>query len=391
LSSEPARSVVDLSLAEEDQEFSKQLHEWLAAHLKNLPEQSGDLEEDIALGRQWQAELAADRWVAVSWPKEYGGRSASAFQVALYHDEYARSGAPQPVNRVGINLVGPTLLAHGSEEQRRRWMPPILSAEELWCQLFSEPDAGSDLASLSTRAEEVQGGFLVTGRKVWTSYAQFADWGLCLARTGPGSPRRHDGISALAVDMHAQGVEIHPLVQLTGDAEFNEVILEEVFVPASNLIGAQGQGWAVASSTLAHERGTAFPFKEAVLHEGYLTSLYRQAEESGALADPVVADALAQSYIELGLLRIENLRTLSRLEQGEDPGPDSSRVKLVWTSVTQQLSDAALLVCGRGPGSSLSGLWQRQWLWSRAASIAGGTSEIQRDIIANRILGLPRH
>ncbi|MCL4422665.1 MAG: acyl-CoA dehydrogenase family protein [Actinobacteria bacterium] len=387
---------MDLDLTCEQEALRSELRDWLAAHLpaeygSGLPPRLADLSKAVELGRRWQAKLAEARWVAVTWPVEYGGRGLGAVEHFLVAEELARYRAPELVGRIGINLVGPTLLAHGSEEQRRRWMPPILSAEELWCQLFSEPDAGSDLASLSTRAEEVEGGFLVTGRKVWTSYAQFADWGLCLARTGPGSPRRHDGISALAVDMHAAGVQIHPLVQITGDAEFNEVILEEVFVPASNLIGTCGQGWAVASSTLAHERGTAFPFKEAVVHEGYLTSLYRQAQANGALEDPVVADALAQSYIELGLLRLENLRTLSRLERGEDPGPDSSRVKLIWTSMTQQLSDAALLVCGPGSGSSLSGTWQRQWLWSRAASIAGGTSEIQRDIIANRILGLPRH
>jgi alkylation response protein AidB-like acyl-CoA dehydrogenase len=310
--------------------------------------------------------------------------------VALYQSEYARSQAPQPVNRVGINLVGPTLLAHGTEDQRYRYLPPILSAEEIWCQLFSEPDAGSDLASLSTRAVPVDGGYLVTGRKVWTSYAQFATWGLCLARTDNDTPQRQQGISALIIDMHDPGVDIRPLVQMTGDAEFNEVFLTDVFVPAEQLVGVEGQGWSVAGSTLAHERGTNFPFKEQVVHETYLARLYEEAHANGSLEDPLVADALAQSYIELGVLRLHNLRTLTRLGRGEEPGPESSWVKLMWTAMTQHLSETGMAVVGRDPAASLAGPWARQWLWSKAASIAGGTSEVQRDIIAGRILGLPR-
>ncbi len=242
----------------------------------------------MAWGREWQATLAADRWVGVHWPSAYGGRSATPVQVALYQSEYARSQAPQPVNRVGINLVGPTLLAHGTEDQRLRYLPPILSAAEIWCQLFSEPDAGSDLASLSTRAVPTDGGYLVTGRKVWTSYAQFASWGLCLARTDPDGPRRQQGITALIVDMSDPGVDVRPLVQMTGDAEFNEVFLTDVFVPAEQVVGTEGQGWTVAGSTLAHERGTNFPFKEQVVHETYLARLYEEARRNGALDDPLV-------------------------------------------------------------------------------------------------------
>jgi alkylation response protein AidB-like acyl-CoA dehydrogenase len=308
----------------------------------------------------------------------------------LYQSEYARSQAPQPVNRVGINLVGPTLLAHGTEDQRLRFLPPILSAEEIWCQLFSEPDAGSDLASLSTRAARVDGGYLLTGRKVWTSYAQFATWGLCLARTDPEAARPQQGITAFIVDMRAPGIDVRPLVQMTGDAEFNEVFLTDVFVSEEHLIASEGRGWAVAGSTLAHERGTNFPFKEQVVHEAYLNRLYSEAWESGALDDPLVADALAQAYIDLGVLRLHNLRTLTRLGRGEEPGPESSWIKLTWTSMTQGLSEAALLVQGRDAPSAVAGPWARQWLWSKAASIAGGTSQVQRDIIAGRILGLPR-
>jgi alkylation response protein AidB-like acyl-CoA dehydrogenase len=380
---------VDLSLNPEDEAFARSFRQWLADH-PHRPPAFVDLADEVAWGRQWQATLAADRWVGVHWPSTYGGRSATPVQVALYQSEYARSQVPQPVNRVGINLVGPTLLAHGTEDQRLRFLPPILSAEEIWCQLFSEPDAGSDLASLSTRAHPVDGGYVVTGRKVWTSYAQFATWGLCLARTEVDAARPQQGITALVVEMAAPGVEVRPLVQMTGDAEFNEVFLTDVFVPAEQLVGTEGQGWTVAGSTLAHERGTNFPFKEQVVHEMYLARLFDEASANGTLADPLVADALANAYVTLGVLRLHNLRTLTRLGRGEEPGPESSWVKLAWTTMTQGLSEAALLVTGRDPTSAESGPWARQWLWSKAASIAGGTSQVQRDIIAGRMLGLPR-
>ena len=380
---------MDLSLREEDEQFASAFRAWLGEHLV-APPAFVDLADEVAWGRRWQATLAADRWVGVHWPEAYGGRGATPVQVALYQSEYARAQAPQPVNRVGINLVGPTLLAHGSEDQRLRYLPPILSAEEIWCQLFSEPDAGSDLASLSTRAERVEGGYALTGRKVWTSYAQFAAWGLCLARTDAGAARPQQGITALIVDMRDPGVDVRPLVQMTGDAEFNEVFLTDVFVPDEHVVGAEGQGWTVAGSTLAHERGTNFPFKEQVVHEAYLARLYAEADARGALDDPLVADALARAYIDLGVLRLHNLRTLTRLGRGEEPGPESSWVKLTWTDMTQGLSEAALLVLGRDPTAAESGAWTRQWLWSKAASIAGGTSQVQRDIIAGRILGLPR-
>jgi alkylation response protein AidB-like acyl-CoA dehydrogenase len=380
---------MDLALKKEDEAFAASFRTWLGEHLERPPA-FVDLADEVAWGRRWQATLAAERWVGVHWPEAYGGRSATPVQVALYQSEYARSQAPQPVNRVGINLVGPTLLAHGTEDQRLQYLPRILSAEEIWCQLFSEPDAGSDLASLSTKAEPVDGGYVVTGRKVWTSYAQFATWGLCLARTDPEAPRPQQGISALIVDMAAPGVEVRPLVQMTGDAEFNEVFLTDVFVPAEQLVGIEGQGWTVAGSTLAHERGTNFPFKEQVVHETYLARLYDTARANGSLDDPLVADALAHAYVDLGVLRLHNLRTLTRLGRGEEPGPESSWVKLTWTTMTQGMAEAALLVTGRDGTSAEAGPWGRQWLWSKAAGIAGGTSQVQRDIIAGRILGLPR-
>ncbi len=359
---------------------------WLADNL-SAPPTFASVEEEVEWGRAWQARLAADRWVGIWWPREYGGRGASPVQVAIFNMEYARAGAPQPVNRVGINLAGPTLLAHGTEAQKLELLPSILDASEVWCQLFSEPDAGSDLASLQTKAQPVDGGWLLSGQKVWTSYAQFARWGICLARTDADAPK-HRGISYLVVDMQAPGIDIRPLIQITGEAEFNEVFLDEVFVPEQNLVGELNNGWAVANTTLAHERGTNFPFKEQVVHEVFLDQLYREAVQRNALERVEVEDELAQAFVELRILRLHNLRTLSRLARGIEPGPESSWVKLAWTDMTQHLSSAALDVIGAE--ASLSGVWPRQWLWSKAASIAGGTSEVQRTIIGDRLLGLPR-
>src|SRR4051795_8956661 len=377
---------VDLSFTPEEAAFAQEVRAWLAAHVE-VPDRFETIADEVEFGKAWQAQLADARWVGIHWPEAYGGRGASPVQVAIFNMEYARSRALQPINRVGINLAGPTLLAHGTQDQKQRWLPSILTADEIWCQLFSEPDAGSDLASLATKAVRVDDGWLLSGQKVWTSYAQFARWGICLARTDPDAPK-HKGISYLVVDMQAPGIEVRPLRQITGEYEFNEVFLDDVFVPGDHLVGALNNGWAVANTTLAHERGTAFPFKEQVVHESYLDDLYALAGQSDALDDVEIADALAQAFIELRILRLHNWRTLSRLGRGIEPGPESSLVKLSWTDMSQHLSDAALQL--QGAGAPLSGLWQRQWLWSKAASIAGGTSEVQRTIIGDRILGLPR-
>jgi alkylation response protein AidB-like acyl-CoA dehydrogenase len=386
---------VDLSFSAEEERFAAEIRAWMDANLE-LPPRFATLVDEVEWGRTWQAKLAADRWVGIHWPEAYGGRGASPVQVAIFNMEYARSRALQPVNRVGINLAGPTLLAHGTEDQKQRWLPPILTASEIWCQLFSEPDAGSDLAALKTRAVPVDDGWLLSGQKVWTSYAQFARWGICLARTDP-DVSKHAGISYLVVDMQAPGIEVRPLVQITGESEFNEVFFDDVFVPADHLVGTLHDGWAVANTTLAHERGTSFPFKEQVVHEVFLDELYALAHERGELDDVEIADALAQSFVELRVLRLHNWRTLSRLARGIEPGPESSYVKLAWTDMSQHMAEAALAVVGEAAplwGEAAEnpdgGRWQRQWLWSKAASIAGGTSEVQRTIIGDRILGLPR-
>jgi alkylation response protein AidB-like acyl-CoA dehydrogenase len=386
---------MDLSFTPEERAFAEEIRGWLVEHVE-VPPRFESIADEVAFGRQWQATLAADRWVGIHWPSAYGGRSASPVEVAIFNMEYARSRALQPINRVGINLAGPTLLAHGTDAQKERWLPSILTADEIWCQMFSEPDAGSDLASLQTRAQKVDDGWLLSGQKVWTSYAQFARWGICLARTDPDAAK-HAGISYLVVDMAAPGIEVRPLVQITGDAEFNEVFFDDVFVPDDHLVGALHNGWAVANTTLAHERGTAFPFKEQVVHEVFLDELWQLAEARGLLDDVEIADGLAQSFVELRVLRLHNWRTLSRLSKGIEPGPESSITKLAWSDMTQALSARALDVVGESAplwwGASETpggGFWQRQWLWSKAASIAGGTSEVQRTIIGDRMLGLPR-
>ena len=386
---------MNLSYSPEEAAFAQEIRAWLVEHLETPPA-FASLDAEVAWGRRWQAKLAADRWVGIHWPTEYGGRGASPVEVAIYNMEYARARAPQPVNRVGVNNVGPTLLAFGTDDQKRRWVPPILDASEIWCQLFSEPGAGSDLAALSTRATPADGGWLLNGQKVWTSYAQWSRWGICLARTDPDAPQ-HRGISYLVVDMEADGIEIRPLVQLTGEAEFNEVFFDDVFVPEDHLIGERNHGWSVASTTLSHERGTIFAFKEQVVHEVFLDELYALAHDRGLLDDVTTSDALAQSFVETRVLRLHNTRTLSRLAKGIEPGPETSWIKLAWTDMTQALSSRAVDLCGevaplwRGAHDlPADGKWQRQWLWSKAASIAGGTSEIQKNIVAERILGLPR-
>src|SRR3954470_21281521 len=277
---------MDLQPTAEQEEFRAECRAWLREHLpweygKGSPPHFEDLAEEVAYLRTWQQQLADARFVGVTWPEAYGGRGAGPLHHYIAQEELARARAPELVGRIGINLVGPTLLAHATDEQRARWLPKILRADELWCQLFSEPGAGSDLASVSTRAARTDGGWTVNGQKVWTSYAQFADWGLCLARTDPDAPK-HRGISAVVIDMRAPGVEVRPLVQSTGDAEFNEVFFDDVFVPDEHVIGDVNNGWRVSSSTLTHERGTN-P-RQLVLHIQLLEELLRLPPERGAAA-----------------------------------------------------------------------------------------------------------
>jgi alkylation response protein AidB-like acyl-CoA dehydrogenase len=317
-------------------------------------------------------------------------------QQAIFAEEMARARAPQLVNRVGINNVGPTLIHFGTEEQKRRHLPGILSAEEIWCQLYSEPDAGSDLASLRTRAELDGDDWIVTGQKVWTSYAVQARWAILLARTDPQAVK-HRGISYLIVDMQADGIEIRPLRQLTGASEFNEVFLDRVRVPRANLIGAENEGWQIAQVTLAHERGANYAIKEQVLARIALDELLAEASASGAAGDPALRQDLARLHVETEIMRFLNLQMLSKVARGETPGLETSLVKQFWSELSQAIGEASVRSLGphgillRGsPHVRAGGRFAQRMLFSRASTIAGGTAEIQKNIIAQRLLGLPR-
>jgi alkylation response protein AidB-like acyl-CoA dehydrogenase len=382
------RTIVDLRFSEEEQAFADEARTWLAEHLE-LPPAFASMDDEVAWGREWQAELAAGRWVGIHWPHEFGGRGAPPVHVAIFNSEYTRARAPQPVNRVGINLAGPTLLAHGSDDQKQRWIGPILTAEEIWCQLFSEPDAGSDLAGLRTTATPVDGGWVLNGQKVWTSYAQYARWGICLARTDKEAPK-HRGISYLVVDMTEPGIEIRPLVQVTGEAEFNEVFLTDVFVPDDDVVGAAGDGWRIARATLGNERvsiggGGVSASRGAVAAIAEATQRYgERVAGSVERAGRFLADEHA--------LRLLNLRRVARSVAGAEPGPEGNVTKLLIAEhvvdragLTAELfgADVALLTAP----AKVSGLLV---LGARGMTIAGGTSEVTRNQIAERILGLPR-
>jgi len=386
---------VDLSFSPAEEAFRAELRAWLAA---NMPDPSTfaatlSLADEVTVLRAWQGRLHSGGWVGVHWPREYGGRGATQVENYILQEELARARAPEMIGRIGINLVGPTLIAHGTDEQKRRYLPRILAAEELWCQLFSEPNAGSDLASLRCRAERDGDELVVNGQKVWTSYAQFADFGILLARTDPAAAKTR-GISFLILDMRSPGVSIRPLRQITGSDEFNEVFLEDVRVPAANLVGPLHQGWSIAQTTLGHERGTS-P-RQLVIHRILLDELFELCRAAAA-SDPVLRQQLAQSFIDVELARLHNCRTLTRIARGGKPGPESSVVKLWLTEMSQRLHDTAMQALGvRGQLwqedalAVAGGKWARSYLYYRAISLFGGTSEIQRNIIAERVLGLPR-
>jgi len=390
---------MDLSFSSAEEAFRAELRSWL---VDNLPAESAEfdtLADEVAFLVEWQKRLHAGRWVGVHWPAAYGGRGATVIENYLFQEEVARLQAPEIIGRIGVNLVGPTLIAHGTEAQKHRYLRPILAAEEIWCQLFSEPNAGSDLTAVRCRAERSGDDFVVNGQKVWTSYAQFARWGILLARTDPSAPKAK-GISFFIVDMQSPGITIRPLRQMTGTEEFNEVFLDNVRVPATHLVGELNRGWEIAQTTLSHERGTS-P-RQLVLHRILLTELLRLARATRkgkalAASDPCMRQRLAQAFIEVELTKLHNWRTLTGLLRHGKPGPESSLVKLFWSEMSQRLHDTAMDILG--PKAQLikgdrrvaaNGRWQRSYLYYRAATIFAGTSEIQRNIIAQRVLGLPR-
>jgi alkylation response protein AidB-like acyl-CoA dehydrogenase len=395
---------MDLSFTEEEERYRQRVRAFMQ---ENLPEgwgnpgykqPSGDAATEFQ--RDWTRRLHRAGFLGMAWPREYGGQGASQIELAIFNEEAARVRAPNPINGVGLILAGPTIMAHGTEEQKKRFLPKILSGEELWCQGFSEPNAGSDLGSLRTRAELAGDEFVVNGQKVWTTLAQIADWCILMVRTDPAAPK-HRGISYLLVDMKTPGVTVRPLRQMTGGHEFNEMFFENVHVPRTNLLGELNNGWRVGMTTLMNERGTsafAVWLRYRIMFEE-LVEMARKRVRNGrpATEDRVMRQQLAQAYIDLEGLRYVSYRTFSQILKGGTPGPEGSISKVVWSELNQRMNELAMAL--QGPDSQLmrespyaieEGRWQFTFLRSRANTIEAGTSEIQRNIIAQRVLGLPK-
>jgi alkylation response protein AidB-like acyl-CoA dehydrogenase len=378
----------------QDEEFRAEVREWLKA---NLTGPFAGLRGAGGPGREherpaerlaWNRHLAAAGWTCLGWPAEYGGRGAPLAQQVIFHEEYARAGAPARISIVGEELLGPTLIAFGTPDQKKRFLPPIKAVTELWCQGYSEPGAGSDLAAIATRADRDADDWVITGQKVWTSLAHLSDWCFVLARTEPGSKRSH-GLSYLLVPMRQPGVTVRPIRQLTGTSEFNEVFFDGARTAAANVVGAPGDGWRIAKATLAIERGAAM-LGQQVGFRRELDNLLDAARHTEAATDPLLRDKLARAWIGLEVIRAYALDTL-----GGDDDTEASVLKILWSRWHKQLGELAMDVQGaesaitRGEPYDLDE-WQRLFLFSRADTIYGGSDEIQRNIIASRALGLPR-
>ena len=387
----------------EEAAFREQLRTWLA---ENIPEGWGQPGHEEPQGaarlkwfRDWSGKLYEAGFVGLTWPKAYGGYEQPITHQVIALEEFARSGAPEHMNVIGVGMAGPTIIAHGTEEQKQRFVKRILTCEDIWCQGFSEPGSGSDLASLSTRAVKDGGEWVINGQKVWSSFAHAADFCILVTRTDPDAPR-HQGLTYFLLDMKLPGVEVRPLKQITGDSEFNEIFFSDVRVPDSAVIGGEGNGWNVAITTLMNERsslGVALTVRmEVALRR--LVELARSTKRNGATAadDPVIRDKIGELWSELQALRFTNYRSFSKFLQTGMPGPEGSTAKLVWSEGNQRLTKLALEI--EGPYAMLSGgehavedgYWQRWQLRSRGNTIEGGTSEILRNIIAERVLGLPK-
>ena len=394
-----------MQLTAEDEQFRGRLRSWLEDNLTgafaSLRGQGGPgrEHEQFEQRREWNRHLAVNGWTCIGWPREFGGQGASLTQQVIFHEEYARSGAPARVGHMGEELLGPTLIAHGTPEQQQRFLPPIASVRELWCQGYSEPGAGSDLASVATSAELDGDEWVITGQKVWTSLATVADWCFVIARTTPGS-RRSAGLSYLLVPMDQPGVTVRPIRQLTGTSEFNEVFFDGARTSADHVVGAVGDGWRVAMATLAIERGVS-TLGQQVGYERELASLIDTARASGAVRDPLLRDRLARAWIGLQVMREQVLSMLDaeysdrQGGQGDQSAAAASVVKLLWSRWHRDLGQLAMDVAG--PGSMLAQAppydlddWQRLYLFTRSDTIYGGSQEIQQGIIASRALGLPR-
>jgi alkylation response protein AidB-like acyl-CoA dehydrogenase len=381
---------MDFELSASEKAFRDEVHSWLRANVPapdDEPEQAGR-SEWIDRRRDWQRKLYEAGYVGINWPKEYGGRGATLMEQLIFAQEAIAARAPEPINVIGLGMGGPVIIAHGTEEQKQRYLGPMLSAEEIWCQGFSEPNAGSDLSALQTRAEDRADHYLVNGQKVWTTLAHVSKWCLLLARERKAENPRH-GLTYLIVDMESPGIEVRPLVQITGDAEFNEVFFNDVRVPKSQVLGDAGEGWAVAMTTLLHERGT-LGMALAARAQVTAAELLDHARRSGRANDPLVRQRIAQHYIEARALQLNGYRALTKIMKAGMPGPEGSLMKLFWSELNQRMEETAIDIMG-SLGQVIDGsTWQYGFLRSRGNTIEAGTSEVLRNIVAERVLGLPR-
>ena len=392
---------MDLNYSAEDRAFRDKTRRWLEA---NVPTE--DL-KTLAERKAWHRKLYEAGYVGMLWPKEYGGWGATAMQQAIVQDEMARIGAPPAINGLGIGFIGPTIIVHGTEEQKRRYLKPMLTAEEIWCQLYSEPNAGSDLAGLKTRAEDAGDHYVVNGQKIWTSSGPIADWGILLCRTDP-KVSKHKGISCLLLNMRQPGVEVRALKQISGHSLFSEVFMTNARAEKRDLIGKLNEGWAIAQTTLGYERGgnSLGRVTRYAIAFHQLVRATKQLKRNGKplIEDPIVRAKMARLYTELEVQRYAGLRILSGLNKGERPGPESSITKLSYTEFEKRYYDTALEILGPwgqmmtareefeeiDTSSGEAGTWATAFLWARAGTIYSGSSEIQKNIIGERVLGLPK-
>jgi alkylation response protein AidB-like acyl-CoA dehydrogenase len=384
---------MDFELSPAERAFRDEVRSWLTA---NRPawadgdsdaEDAGDqhwLERRVA----WQRQLHEAGYIGLNWPKEYGGRGATLMEQLIFSQEMVEARAPDPINVIGLGMGGPVIIHHGTEEQKRRYLDRILSADEIWCQAFSEPNAGSDLSALQTRAVDAGDHYLVTGQKVWTTLAHVSRWCLLLARERQeANPRA--GLTYLIVDMKTPGIEVRPLVQITGEAEFNEVFFNETPVPKSQILGEPGRGWDVAITTLLHERGT---LGAALASRVAITAreLVDFVQASGQGGDRLLRQKVAQHYIESRILQLNGYRAVTQIMKNGIPGPEGSIMKLFFSELNQRMQETAIDMMGPAGMVTNGDRWQYGFLRSRANTIEAGTSEVLRNILAERVLGLPR-
>jgi alkylation response protein AidB-like acyl-CoA dehydrogenase len=391
---------MDFDFTPAQEAFRKEVRQWLE---RNLPDElrgrgfaaSRASREEVAALRAWQRRMYEAGYVGMDWPREFGGRGASLVEQIILYQEMARAESPQLVNRGGVSILGPTLIRYGTPAQQQRFLRPILMADEIWCQGFSEPNAGSDLANLQTRAETRGDHYVVDGQKVWTSMAHVADWCFLLARTDP-SAAKHKGITFMLVDMTTPGITIRPLRQMTGEAEFNEVFFDGVRVPVANTVGKPDEGWSVAITALAYERDLLTFIRHISLRNA-VHRLVRLVQDRGRAADPVVRQKVASLWIGEQALMMTAYRSLTRILRGGQPGPEGSTAKLVWSQLDQELAQAATEVLG--PYSQLAhgtehavddGQWEFYACLAQASGIRAGTTEILKNILGERVLGLPK-